>query len=152
MKGIPGKVAALALILVLVANVCSTVVFMIRSHPHQCVYFNSFVGGIKGAAGKYEMDYWGLSYRKLLESLLERDRRAGVAVYALNEPGLYNSFVLPAAERERLRYTEAVGSADYYITNFRWETYRPPAELEFVSVTIDGVGLSAAYRVKVPDR
>lgn len=149
-RGLPGKVTALALVLALFANISGAVLFMIRSHPHECVYFNSLVGGVKGAAGKYDMDYWGLSYRKLLESLLERDGRAGVAVHALNEPGFYNSYILPATARKRLCYTGAVGSADYYLTNFRWEAHRPPAELEFVSVAVDGVKLSASYRINRP--
>ncbi|MBS1629159.1 MAG: tetratricopeptide repeat protein [Bacteroidetes bacterium] len=29
-----------------------------RSHPNQYVYFNEFVGGIKGAEGNYELDYY----------------------------------------------------------------------------------------------
>jgi hypothetical protein len=52
--------------------------------------------------------------------------------------------------RNRLRYTEAVRNADYYITNFRWDSVKPPAESEFKSVVIDGVRLSASYRIRNP--
>jgi len=147
-SGVRGRVCALSLILLLAANVSGAVSFMIRSHPHQNVYFNSTVGGTKGAAGNYEMDYWGLSYRDLLESMLEKDSRAAIRVHSLNEPGYYNSFVLPPRERARITYADGVAGADYYITNYRWERMSLPAEAEFAGVKVDGVTLSAAYRVR----
>ncbi len=36
-------------------------IFMIRNHPHQYVYFNQIIGGVERAFAKYEMDYWGHS-------------------------------------------------------------------------------------------
>ncbi|HYD66236.1 glycosyltransferase family 39 protein [Azospirillum sp.] len=43
-------------------------------HPNEYVYYNAFVGGAKGAKGRFELDYWGnsiLEAVKQLESLLE---------------------------------------------------------------------------------
>lgn len=37
--------------------------WMIKNHPHQYVYFNEFVGGLKGAYGMYETDYYSNSCR-----------------------------------------------------------------------------------------
>ena len=36
---------------------------MINLHPLEYLYYNSLVGGLKGAFGKYETDYWGNSLR-----------------------------------------------------------------------------------------
>ena len=150
--GIKSKVGVAAAILLLAVNMGGAAIrFMIRSHPHQNVYFNSIVGGTRGAAGKYEMDYWGLYTRKLLESVLEKDGRSRVIVYAHNEPGLYNSFVLRPGARERLHYAGKPGDADLYITNFRWERQDLPASAEFTSVAVDGVKLSASYLVSGPN-
>jgi neutral trehalase len=33
-------------------------------HPYEYVYYNRFVGGVNGAFRKYELDYWGTSYRE----------------------------------------------------------------------------------------
>lgn len=33
-------------------------------HPFQITYFNELVGGIKGAFGKYDLDYWGGSQKQ----------------------------------------------------------------------------------------
>ncbi|MBI4550211.1 MAG: hypothetical protein HY714_04740 [Candidatus Omnitrophica bacterium] len=43
--------------------------WMIRNHPHEYVYFNPSVGGLKGAFGRYETDYWGNSLRLASEWL-----------------------------------------------------------------------------------
>lgn len=34
------------------------ILWTVRSHPNQYVYFNEFTGGIKGAEGVYELDYY----------------------------------------------------------------------------------------------
>ncbi|HKU44774.1 MAG TPA: hypothetical protein VJR89_41735, partial [Polyangiales bacterium] len=34
---------------------------MVALHPDQYVYFNAWVGGPRGAHGRYELDYWGTS-------------------------------------------------------------------------------------------
>jgi hypothetical protein len=35
-----------------------------KLHPYEYVYYNSLVGGVKGAYGRFEMDYWGISFRE----------------------------------------------------------------------------------------
>jgi hypothetical protein len=41
-------------------------------HPHEYVYFNRLVGGLPGAYGRFETDYWGNSYREAVEILASR--------------------------------------------------------------------------------
>ena len=45
--------------------------WMVRNYPNNYVYFNELVGGIKGAFGKYELDYYGNSMRQGVEWLVE---------------------------------------------------------------------------------
>lgn len=40
------------------------VVAVIQLHPYEYVYYNSFVGGVRGAFRDFEMDYWGTSFRE----------------------------------------------------------------------------------------
>ncbi len=37
---------------------------IVSLHPYQYIYYNSFVGGISGAEGDFETDYWLTSYRE----------------------------------------------------------------------------------------
>jgi len=36
-------------------------------HPYEYMYYNSFVGGVDGAYDRYDLDYWGTSYREAAE-------------------------------------------------------------------------------------
>ena len=40
---------------------------LIRLHPYQYIFFNRFAGGLQGAAGRFEADYWGLALRETAE-------------------------------------------------------------------------------------
>ena len=44
---------------------------IIHLHPYQYVYYNAFVGGVKGAGGSYLMDYWGTAYKEAVDYLNE---------------------------------------------------------------------------------
>lgn len=39
--------------------------FMVKNHPYQYTYYNELAGGMKGAYGKYETDYFGASTREI---------------------------------------------------------------------------------------
>lgn len=49
----------LAVAVLLAAGIAEPLVFQLRNHPNQTVYFNAIVGGPRGAFGRFEMDYWG---------------------------------------------------------------------------------------------
>jgi len=68
----PAIVAALLIIML-----APGVIEIVRLHPYQYVYYNQFVGGTEGAAGLYELDYWSISYRELLEYVNEHTPENG---------------------------------------------------------------------------
>ena len=37
---------------------------ILRLYPYEYIYYNSLVGGVKGAFRRFELDYWGTSYRE----------------------------------------------------------------------------------------
>jgi hypothetical protein len=36
----------------------------VHLHPYEYIYYNRFIGGVHGVFRKYELDYWGTSYRE----------------------------------------------------------------------------------------
>ena len=57
----------------LVAAGCALpVVEMAKLHPYEYTYFNRIEGGVRGADGRYMLDYWGLSFKQASEALLAR--------------------------------------------------------------------------------
>ncbi len=66
------RAARLGVAAAVAGSLALTVVDMARLHPYQTVYFNRVtVGGLPGAAGRFETDYWGQSYRAGAEAVLE---------------------------------------------------------------------------------
>jgi hypothetical protein len=62
--------------LVVMAIVCADQArIMAHLHPHEYVFFNRFVGGLRGADGRYSLDYYGNSHREAADGLLDYLRR-----------------------------------------------------------------------------
>jgi hypothetical protein len=72
------------------------IVFEIREHPNQVVYFNELVGGPRGAFGRYEMDYWGNCLLQALGDLESRASADGVRLHVAGWPG---HLITPDARR-----------------------------------------------------
>ncbi len=61
---------AIVAILFLAASV-KDVWTMAVLHPHQYVYYNLLAGGVRGADGRYELDYWSNFMREAIDRLVK---------------------------------------------------------------------------------
>jgi hypothetical protein len=54
-------------------------------HPYEYIYYNRIAGGVEGADHRgYEIDYWGTSYRELVQNLVQDlKKRYGDRFYAM---------------------------------------------------------------------
>lgn len=57
-KFLKRKYLVIPALLFIIITALQPLVFMIRNHPYYYLYYNQFVGGLKGAYGKYETDYY----------------------------------------------------------------------------------------------
>jgi len=57
------KIRQLFITVVAISILISLTLPIIEYHPFQITYFNELVGGIRGAYGKYDLDYWGSSQK-----------------------------------------------------------------------------------------
>ena len=64
----------------------AALVFMVRFHPNQGVYFNALVGGPRGAQLRYDMDYWGNCMLQAVEWAAEYSRATGVPLRVSGVP------------------------------------------------------------------
>lgn len=55
---------------VLVVGLGVTASDMVRLHPYEYVYYNRMSGGLEGAEGRFELDYWATGYRQAIEDLI----------------------------------------------------------------------------------
>jgi len=105
-------------VLVITVSVGSTVMWMIRSHPLQNVYFNIFAG--KNWKSNFDVDYWSLSNRLALDYILDHDSKQTILVYPGSFTPLGLAFkLLKTDEQNRIIQTAWIGDADYVITNYR---------------------------------
>jgi hypothetical protein len=123
---------------------------MVNLHPYQHLYFNSVARtDMDNLKDKFEMDYWGLSSRKVLEKILELDSRSKIRIYAENYPAELNVEILPKESRKRLVITETPEKADYFIADYRLRKAADyPYKKEFCSVKIGNTNISAAFQVR----
>ena len=133
---------------------------IIKTHPHQHVYFNIFAG--KDPMLSYEGDAWGSCYRQGLEWIVENDDRDSIMVSIHNSPGTRNRHMIQKKERDRLNFQfisnplkkeEIPG--DYFITNFygvqpdlyfKSKEKVPPFDNEVYSIKIGEMKILAIYK------
>lgn len=63
--------ASLAVLMLVAVTFVKPGIWSILNHPYQYMYFNEIVGGVKGAAGEYELDYWNQTPREAFKWLIE---------------------------------------------------------------------------------
>lgn len=122
--------------ILIVTGLLNTGINMIRLHPHQQVYFNTFIPKNEVLQHKFEMDYWGASMRQGFEMILEYDTSQCINVFEFQGPGKINYQILKDEEKERLKLVKDIKDADYCIGLFRknnrkYLTYDLPNEPTF---------------------
>lgn len=67
------------------------VINIIHFHPYQTSFFNSFIGGIKGAEGKFDIDFWGTPQKETMFWLNKNAKLNAVVrvVMAQSSAGMY---------------------------------------------------------------
>lgn len=97
------------------------IIKMVMLHPFQNIYFNIFAG--KNPEVNFEIDYWGVSYKKGLDYILqEHVEEQPVSIMmddSLLSPVVYNSFLLTPDELEKINWTYEIDNADYFLTTYR---------------------------------
>lgn len=139
------KIAVRVLWIIVAASLLWTAVRMVRMHPFQNVYFSMLAG--KNIEERFERDYWGLSYRRALEYILEHDTSPAIKVFVLNSPGHSNVSLLKDDAAERLVFVKHPRDAKYFLTNFKGQKGQYPfSRSEYYSVKVDGFKILGVYR------
>ncbi len=142
------RIAKISLYGILFVSLINTSFATIRLHPFENVYFNSFAGkDMENIKKKFELDYWGLSYKDGLNYILDHDTTSVIKVYPDNFSGQVNLYIFPKERRKRIFFTESVTDATYFITNFRWHPEGFTNEKEFYSIKTGNTEILAVYKI-----
>jgi hypothetical protein len=114
-------------------------------HPNQYVYYNGFVGGVKGAEGLFKTDYWANSYAEAVEGLTQylettygadfEDRDFTIAVCG---PPISADYFFP----DNFIFTDDRENADFFIAFTKDECHKAMPGKEVFRVERMGALLS----------
>jgi hypothetical protein len=126
--------------------------FLIRSHPHQSVYFNFLAGA--HPEDRYQMDCWGTSFFQGLQFLVDHQPKGEIRVAVNQSIGKRNQMMFRKPVRTRLNFVK-LSRADYFISNFRgpnaYQAVRdgqPPYDNPLKLFQVDGSSILGVYRVE----
>ena len=134
---------------IIVFSVSSTAYSMIKNHPYQNVYFNALVREEAGyAASHFDLDYWGLSYRKAFEYILSHDDEDVIPVKVAGAIGRRGLLILDAASRERLRFVPSRDNPKYEVRATRGHGQAFLGDDEFYSIKVHGSPIIIVYKLR----
>ena len=105
--------------LLILALIAPGVIGIIRLHPYEYVYYNSFAGGVGGAFRKFELDYWGTSYREIaleLNNIAPPNSR----VWLEGPMHIFEIYARPDMETYSTYEVERADHYDYVVTLSRY--------------------------------
>jgi hypothetical protein len=115
----------------------------IRLHPYEYIYYNRFVGGVNGAQRRFELDYWGTSYREAA-NYVNSIAPANTYVYVEGPAHIFNSFARRDLKVLDAYGPELEGQEYYFVALSRYnldEVISPDAEIIY-TVSVDGAPLT----------
>lgn len=117
---------------------------IVRLHPYEYIYYNNFVGGVKGAFRIYENDYWYTSYRQAAE-YLNSTAPLGAKIISWTDSGLVKQYA-----RKDLIVDKGTGGS---IINLGDYDYLFPQDKPIFSIERDGailVGVKKLSPISAP--
>ncbi len=121
---------------------------MYKLHPYEQFYFNALAGDRSTVSQRFDVDYWGISYFSLYESILKNDSSNDLTIAVATYPGYATLVLLPKHERERIRFVRNPKGADYFLTHFKWHLDDFSSGTPVYTVERDGIVVAAAYKMK----
>lgn len=100
-------------------NLLQTAFEMKTLHPYQYIYYNSLVGGLNGANGKYETDYWGAANKEAVKWFNQNINDANKIYYIITEGDPISSTYY---FKKNMFFTFDYNRADYAISFTRWNS------------------------------
>lgn len=106
---------------------------MLRLHPYEYVYFSHLIGGLPGAADRFETEYWGASYTEGLDWLaaqLDPNDRTPVRVATCNNDDSVRQFLQTHPEQaKRIKLEPRASYADILLASTRYNCHKTQGEL-----------------------
>jgi hypothetical protein len=134
--------------------------WMIRNHPYQYLYFNILA---KNWVKNFDLDYWGVAYKRPLEKILGLHPDQTVVIFNdMNGkqawgywqiPYWENTFLLSRADQERIDGKKSEDCSDFVITSLAGNAHQYSKRKDFYlfdEIKVDGKLIYATYKRNTP--
>ena len=134
----------------LMLDMSATIWKIQKLHPYEHLYFNALGGvNLKDSLERFQLDSWGVEFRRPLERILKNDNRSRITIYAPNVFTPLNLLLMSENQRARLKFVKDYNQAEYCIFDYYFmKTYKDMSfcggELE--RLNIQGVNIVSVYR------
>lgn len=127
------RISTVAMLTIFGTFIIIQVDIMERLHPYEYIYANSFTGGLPGAYGKYELDYWGTSFKEATQKIQDYVTKEGGVppgkIYRIAICGPWDAAMInmpPDYEP-----VEGRQPAEFFLSTTRWmcQNIRPGKEI-----------------------
>ena len=123
---------------------------MVKNHPYQNVYFSEIINK-KNINNKFDLDYWGLSYKENFEYILKNDSREQIKIFNLSLIKLfYPLFSIDDNSRKKFIVVKNIEEADYVFNNFFMHKTKNKFNLKnfkiINEITVDNYSINTLYK------
>ena len=116
---------------VIVACLLPGVIGIASLHPYEYAYYNQFIGGMKGAQGRFELEYWLTSYREAAEYVNE-NASPYAAIWVQGPGHLFTPYARPDLIINSWSGYQPVDAYEFAVVSYRFdegETSYPNTEI-----------------------
>jgi len=112
-------------------------------HPYEYIYYNRFIGGVQGADRRFELDYWGTSYREAA-AYLNAVAPANATVWVEGPAHLLQLYIRPDLKTFSTYEVERADHYDYVVALSRYNLDRTsyPGAPVIHAIQRDGANLT----------
>jgi hypothetical protein len=138
-----------AVLFLLIINLSFTLTKMVGLHPYEHVYFNQLAGkDLQSSLKDFELDLWGVEYRKPIEYILNNDLGKDISLYSPNVFAPLNLLLIPAQQERGVHFVHDPHLAKYWILDYyAMKSRQNELELsrKLFMLSIDGVDVIGVY-------
>ena len=122
----------------------------VHLHPYEYIYYNGLIGGVQGAYRKFDLDYWGISFKEAMNYVNEHAGQ-GTQVIVIGPRQLVKQYARPDLEISGFRRLDTQGIEYYYgifLTRSNEDIDRCREAETVLTIERDGGILSYVKKVK----
>jgi len=155
-KYIKKKLITNILLFLIIFTLGGVLVFILFSYyPYQIAYYNSLIGGVSGAEDKFELDYWGYSFKEMSEWIHSNVEPGSTIIptkiFNLAQHYLSDGYTIISVDEDLL---EVLSKQEIYILDIRriglkWHDINLPEDFRepIHSIKIKDVSLLNLYKI-----